>query len=193
VLATPPKFPGLVFATPLRGADGRDELVVITRTDEPTLRTWWITAFHFEGTRLVRTVDATQLYQLSNANARWIGADLHDVDLYLELTSRPDGIDVGGLLTTPGATKPAGGAPAKIRDVVVISPASVNRRRGKPTAGEASDAGVAGPSPAAGAQSSAPVSAGTPSTNGGASARPTPDAAVDATDPAGAEPVPNKP
>lgn len=187
VLATPPKFPGLVFATPLRGADGRDELVVITRTDEPTLRTWWITAFHFEGTRLVRTVDATQLYQLSNANARWIGADLHDVDLYLELTSRPDGIDVGGLLTTPGA-KPAAGA-AKIRDVVVISPASVNRRRGKPT-GEASDAGVSGTSPPA----TGPVSASAPSTSGGTStsARAVPDAAVEA-DPAAAEPGSSKP
>ena len=190
VLATPPRFPGLVFAAPLRGPDGRDELVVITRTDEPTLRTWWITAFHFEGTRLVRTVDATQLYQLSNANARWIGADLHDVDLYLELTSRPDGIDVGGLLTTPGAAKPAaaqgGAAPTKIRDVVVISPASVTRRRGKPVAGEASDAGVSGTSPPPAA---APASAGAPSTNAGA--RPAPDAAVDATDPP--EPGSNRP
>ena len=46
---------------------------------------------------------AWQVYQLSNANARWIGADLHDVELYLELTGRPDGIDVGGLLTTHSA------------------------------------------------------------------------------------------
>jgi hypothetical protein len=143
-LATPPRFPGLVFAAPLRSAsDGRDELVVITRTDEPALRSWWITAYRFEGTRLVRTIDATQLYQLSNANARWIGADLHDVELYLELTSRLDGIDVGGLLTTPSSARKA----TKIRDVVVISPAAVTRRRGKLSSAEPSDAGVSGSSP----------------------------------------------
>ncbi|HET9621519.1 MAG TPA: hypothetical protein VFP84_09145 [Kofleriaceae bacterium] len=186
VLATPPKFPGLVFAAPLRGPDGRDELVVITRNDEPTLRSWWITAFHFEGPRLVRTVDATQLYQLSNANARWIGADLHDIDLYLDLTSRPDGIDVGGLLTTPAAAKPGNAAAAtKIRDVVVISPASVTRRRAKPAPSEATDAGVVLGAPAAPPPVTAPTSTPT--------ARPAPDAGVDATEPPSAEPDSNKP
>jgi hypothetical protein len=176
-LAAPPRFPGLVFAAPLRSAfDGRDELVVITRADEATLRTWSITAFRLEGTRLIRTVDATLLYQLSTANARWIGADLHAVELYLELTSRADGIDVGGLLTTPGTPRaseaPTAGAPAtKIRDVVVISAASVNRHRGKPALAEPGDAGVAvGPSP-----------------------RPPADAAVDAADPAGTESAPTRP
>jgi hypothetical protein len=168
-LATPPRFPGLVFAAPLRSAsDGRDELVVITRTDEATLRTWWITAYRFEGTRLVRTIDATQLYQLSTANARWIGADLHEVDLYLELASRPDGIDVGGLLTTPTSAKTA----PKIRDVVVISPASVTRRHGKLTSAEPSDAGVSGAPP---------------------SARAVADAGFDAPDPASAEPQAPRP
>lgn len=162
-LATPPKFPGLVFAAPLRSAsDGRDELVVITRTDEAALRTWWITAFRLEGTRLMRTIDVTQLYQLSTANARWIGADLHDVELYLELTSRPDGIDVGGLLTTPSAARKA----TKIRDVVVISPASVTRRHGKLTSAEPTDAGAPAPPPGP---------------------RVTADAGIDAADPAGSE------
>lgn len=168
-LAAPPRFPGLVFAAPLRSAsDGRDELVVITRTDEAALRSWWIAAYRFEGTRLVRTIDVTQLYRLSTANARWIGADLHDVELYLELTSRPDGIDVGGLLTTPSAARKA----TKIRDVVVISPVSVTRRRGKLTSAEPSDAGVAGSSPAP---------------------RATADAGIDAAGPAGAESEPSRP
>jgi len=56
---------------------------------------------------------------------RWIGADLRDVELYLELTSRPDAIEVGGLLTTPGSPRTA----TKIRDVVVIANASVPRKR----------------------------------------------------------------
>jgi hypothetical protein len=142
-LATPPRFPGLVFAAPLRlAAEGRDELVVVTRTDEPATRSWWIAAYRLEGTRLVRTIDAVQVYQLSSANARWIGADLHDVELYLELTSRADGIEVGGLLATHSASRGK-----LIADVVVISPAQVARHR-KTAAAEASDAGSPGASAA---------------------------------------------
>lgn len=143
-LATPPKFPGLVFAAPLRNAaEGRDELVVVTRIDEPAARSWWVAAYRLEGTRLLRTVDPAQVYQLSNANARWIGSDLHDVELYLELTSRADGIEVGGLLATHSASRGK-----QIADVVVISPAQVARHRGKTAAAEASDAGSPGASPA---------------------------------------------
>jgi hypothetical protein len=143
-IAAPPRFPGLVFAAPLRSAaEARDELFVITRTDDPATRSWWLAAYRLEGARLVRTIDATQVYQLSSANARWIGADLHDVELYLELISRPDSIELGGLLTTRSAAR---GKP--IRDVVVISSASVARRRSKLAPAEPPDAAVAGPSPA---------------------------------------------
>jgi hypothetical protein len=143
-LATSPKFPGLVFAAPLRNAaEGRDELVVVTRTDEAATRSWWIAAYRLEGSRLLRSVDAAQVYQLSTANARWIGSDLHDVELYLELTSRADGIDVGGLLATHSASRGK-----RIADVVVISPAQVARRRGKTAAAEPSDAGSPGASAA---------------------------------------------
>ncbi len=132
-LATPPKFPGLVFAAPLRNAaEGRDELVVVTRVDEAAARSWWVAAYRLEGTRLLRTVDPAQVYQLSNANAR-----------YLELTSRADGIEVGGLLATHSASRGK-----LIADVVVISPAQVARHRGKTAAAEAIDAGAPGASPA---------------------------------------------
>jgi hypothetical protein len=138
-LAAPLKFPGLRFAAPLRGGDLRDELVVVTRSDEAAQRSWWVHALRFEGARLVRTIDAAQVYQLSTTSARWIGAaDVRDVELYLELTSRPDGIEVGGLLTTLVTTRGA----TKIRDVVVISQVMVPRRRGKSPPAEASDAGV---------------------------------------------------
>jgi hypothetical protein len=138
-LASPPKLSGLVFAAPLRASDGHDELVAVTRSDEAGARSWWLSAYRFEGARLVRAVDAAQVYQLSAANARWIGAaDVRDVELYLELTSRPDGIEVGGLLTTMVTARGA----TKIRDVVVISQVMVPRRRGKSAPAEASDAGV---------------------------------------------------
>jgi hypothetical protein len=143
VLASSPRLPGLVFAAPLRNAaEARDELVVVTRSDEAATRTWWIAAYRLDGARLVRTIDTAQLYQLSSANARWIGSDLHDVELLLELTSRPDGIDAGGLLSTHSSSRGK-----TIADVVVIAPAQVARRRGKSAAAEASDAAVAGASP----------------------------------------------
>jgi len=143
VLATSPRLPGLVFAAPLRNAvEARDELVVVTRSDEAATRTWWIAAYRLEGARLVRTIDTAQLYQLSSANARWIGSDLHDVELFLELIGRPDGIDAGGLLSTHSSSRGK-----TIADVVVISAAQVARRRGKSAATEASDAAVAGSSP----------------------------------------------
>ncbi len=143
-VATPPRFAGLVFAAPLRNpVEGRDELVVITRTDEAAARTWSIAAYRLEGTRLLRTVDPSQLYQLSSANARWIGADLREVELYLELTSRSDGIDVGGLLATH-----RGSRANAIGDVVVISPASVLRHRAKSAVFEPSAVNSPAPPPA---------------------------------------------
>jgi len=143
-LTAPVRAPGLVFAAPLRvGSEVRDELVVITRTDEPAVRSWWLSAYRFEAKGLVRTLDPALLYQLSSANARWIGADLHDVELYLELTSGPDSIEVGGLLATLHAAR--GGT--KIGDVVVISGASVPRRRARASAAEPGDAKAASPSP----------------------------------------------
>ncbi len=133
-VATPPRMQGLQFAVALRGPDGKDEVVEVARTDEPSSRTWWLAAFRMEGNRLVRAVEPTAIYTLTAGNARWIGTDLHDLDLYLELASRPDAIEVGGLLTTRAGDK--------IRDIVVISPASVPRRRPKSLPAEAADAGI---------------------------------------------------
>jgi hypothetical protein len=90
----------IVFAAPLRTADGRDLLAVVTRADAEDKRTWALSAFRIEGARLVRTIDASPLYAVTSASARWIGAELRDIDLYLELASRKDAIEVNGLLTT---------------------------------------------------------------------------------------------
>jgi len=165
-LAPPLRLPGVVFAAPLHSAvDVRDELVVITRSDEAASRTWWLAAYRLDGGRLMRTIDAAPLYQLSTANARWIGADLRDIELYLELTSRPDSIEVGGLLTTLGATRTA----TKIRDVVVIAPASVQRKRTKAVQLEAGDASVSGAGSISGSGSVPPTFSGAPSGSGSAS------------------------
>lgn len=118
----------IVFAAPLR-VEGRDELVIVTRSDEPQNRTWSLVAYRFEGTKLVKTADGP-LYSLSATNARWIGVDLAEIDMYLELAAGADSIEVGGLLTTQ-ADLPDAQSPW--RDVVVISPVSVPRRHEKPT------------------------------------------------------------
>ncbi|MBS1121261.1 MAG: hypothetical protein H6Q90_3489 [Deltaproteobacteria bacterium] len=128
------RVPNLVFAAPLRSQEGRDELVIVTRTDEPQQRTWALIVYRLDAGKLVRVVDSTPLYQLSSAQTRWIGADLREVDLYLELASRSDGIEVGGLLTTHTGDK--------IRDVVLISPVQVARKHGKSVAGEPGDVGI---------------------------------------------------
>ncbi|MDB4957549.1 MAG: hypothetical protein JWO36_5118 [Myxococcales bacterium] len=129
------RVPGLVYVAPLRNpTDGRDELVAIARTADPQQRGWTLLAYRLEGSRLVKAVEPSPLYQLTAASARWIGAELGDLDLYLELTSRLDTIEVGGLLTTRIADK--------IHDVVVISPVSVPRRHAKSAPFEAPDAGT---------------------------------------------------
>jgi hypothetical protein len=125
-----------VFAAPVRNADGRDDLIAVARIDEAQQRTWTLFAMRLEGTRLVPIADPTTVYQLSAANARWIGAGLHDLDLYLDVTSHPEAFEVGGLLTTRIGDH--------LRDVVVISPVPVPRHRLKSAPPEPADAGTAG-------------------------------------------------
>jgi len=127
------RVPGLVFAVALRNPmDNRDDLIAISRAEDGT--SWSLSGYRLAEGKLVRTIEPSLLYQLTAANARWIGAELKDLDLYLELTSRSDAIEVGGLLTTRIADK--------IRDIVVISPVPVARRRAKPASHEAVDAGT---------------------------------------------------
>jgi hypothetical protein len=121
-----------VFAAPLRNGD-RDDLVVIARTEDPQQRSWLIVAFRLEGGKLARAIEPATLYQLTSANVRWIGAELRDVELYLELSGRDGAIEVGGLLTTRVGDH--------LRDVLALSPVSISRRSGKFAFGEASDAG----------------------------------------------------
>ncbi len=124
-------IPNLVFAAALRNGD-RDDLVAISRSDDATGRTWSLTAYHADGQKLVRFIEPSPLYQLTESSARWIGAELQQIDLYLELVNRGDTIEVGGLLVTHDR---------KVRDVVSISP--VMCKRGRPVCTEPSDAATA--------------------------------------------------
>jgi hypothetical protein len=129
---------GLVYAAALRNpTDNRDEVVAIARIDDASVRSWTLSSFQLDKGKLVKAFEPAPLYQLSAANARWIGAELHDVDLYIELASRNDGIEVGGLLTTRSREEID-----KIRNIVPLSPVVVPHRHGKPTVVETGDAGV---------------------------------------------------
>lgn len=138
------RIPGtIVFARPLR-VEGRDELVIVTRSDEVQTRTWSLLAYRFEGGKLTKTADKA-LYSLSATNARWIGVELPEIDLYLELAAGSDSFEVGGLLTTQADLPDAQGP---WRDVVVISSVSVARLHDKPVkttapATEGSGSGIA--------------------------------------------------
>src|SRR5439155_19768880 len=100
----------------------------------PQQRTWTLVAFRAEGARIVRAVEPTPVYMLSASNARWIGTELRDLDLYLELASHSDSIEVGGLLTTKIGDR--------LRDIVVISPVPVPRHRVRAPPAEPTDAGA---------------------------------------------------
>lgn len=118
------RVPGLEFAAPIRNVvDGRDDIVAIVRADGDETRTWSLIAYRLIDGKLTRIVESTPLYQLTAANARWIGADLRDIDLFLEVAAKPDSLEVGGLLATRIGQN--------IRDIVVISPVPVARRRPK--------------------------------------------------------------
>ncbi len=126
--------PGLVFAVPLRDpADGHDELVAIMRGGDGFRRTWAISAWRLDGERLQRSITLQPIYQITNARTRWIGSALSDIELYLELASKPEGIEVGGLLTTS--------EDGRVRYVVVISTSLVPRRHRRTPATEI-DGGV---------------------------------------------------
>lgn len=117
------KLANAVFVGPVRAGDGRDELVAITRTQDPQVRTWSLVTFRFEGGHLLRMPDAP-VYQLTATNARWIGSSLSDLDLELEVSNHGDMFEVGGLLTHRSGSQ--------LRDLLVLSPVQIPRRRAKP-------------------------------------------------------------
>ena len=131
------KLPNARFIGAIRGGDGRDELVAITRVDDAQTRTWYLVAFRWDGGHLVRAIDAQPqpVYQLTTTNARWIGSTLNDLDLALEVVNRGETFEVGGLLTRRSGDK--------LRDLLVLSPVQVPRKRAKPAIVDAPfDAGV---------------------------------------------------
>jgi hypothetical protein len=181
------RAPGLVFAGVLRNpADGRDEVAVVTRTEEAQQRTWALSVLRVEGARLMRAVDSAPVYTLSAAQTRWIGAELRDVELYLELASRADAIEVTGLIVTGGIARAGSAA----RDVALLAPRLVARRssRAPAQAPGAADATAGAPSEPSAAAGSAPIEPGAePAGSGSAGSAARRGSARRAAEPSGAE------
>jgi hypothetical protein len=132
-------LPNAVFLGPVRASDGRDELIAILHTEAAQARTWWLVALRWDTNRLVRVGEPYPVYKLTATNARWIGSALQDLDLALEVVNRGDTFEVGGLLTRRSGDK--------LRDLLVLSPVQVPRKRPKSvvpdaTPATAGDAGV---------------------------------------------------
>ncbi|HEU0034520.1 MAG TPA: hypothetical protein VFQ53_28045, partial [Kofleriaceae bacterium] len=127
--ASPIKIANVIYAVPLRNpTEGRDELVAVKRDDDASGRTWSLAVYRIEAGR-AKLVAESPLYTLTAVETRWIGVDVRDVDIYLDLVSRADSIEVAGLLTAR--------VKDRIRDVVLISPVTVTRRHGKSATGDA--------------------------------------------------------
>lgn len=127
--------PGLVFAALVRNpSDGKDDVAVVMKTATPQAVNWTLVVYRLHEGKLLKAYEPQVLYPITAADARWIGADLGDIELFLELTSRADSFEVGGLLATR--------ANDKIREIVVISPVTAPRKRTKPVSHEPLDAGI---------------------------------------------------
>ena len=134
-IASMPPLTGLVFAAALRNPnDGKDDIIAVTSNGDGQAQTWSVVGYRLHEGKWQRVIDTQTVYTLTASNARWIGAELRDLDLILELSSRADSIEVGGLLTTRKGDN--------LRDIVVISPVPVPRRRSKAPTHDPIDAGI---------------------------------------------------
>lgn len=112
------KIRGLLWTAVIE-IEGRDTLLVLSRQDAPGKKAWSLVALRIEQGKFVRLADQT-LYSVTSENARWIGAELANIDVVLELTAQNDDLLVGGfMIATTGA---------RIRDLVPLLPVTVRAR-----------------------------------------------------------------
>lgn len=120
---------GLVFARATH-TGGKDEIIGVTRDRNDKRAEWRVFAARWDAGRIVKTVDE-DVYQLTGQSAGWIGAELEDLDLVLDVEARADTLVASGVLLDRGGSA--------IRFAVPIEPISVTRR--KRTVPEAGTAG----------------------------------------------------
>lgn len=121
--------PGLVFARATH-AGGKDEIIAVARDRDDKRAEWRVIAARWDAGRIIKTFDE-DAYELTAQSAGWIGAELADLDLLLDVEARADTLVVSGVLLDRGGSA--------IRFAVPLEPISVTRR--KRTVPEAGTAG----------------------------------------------------
>lgn len=76
--------------------DGRHQVVTVTEQRSPVDRVVGIELARFESGRLIRA-GASELYRVSKTRAAWVGAQLDDIELVIELDGRGDRVRATGL------------------------------------------------------------------------------------------------
>lgn len=140
-------LPGLSFAAAVDvDGDGRDEIVAIAERRDPERLVSWVEVYRVEGSRLAQVL-ARPAYELTASAAGWVGANLEDTELLVEVGGGGGALVLGGLYLHREGDQ--------IHSVVPLEPVTIPLRsqRGEapePAAPEsaepaAEDAGDAGP------------------------------------------------
>ncbi|MCG8421941.1 MAG: hypothetical protein MJE77_28805, partial [Proteobacteria bacterium] len=98
--------------------DGRHEIIVVTRQEDKRDRVIQLEVLEVESGRIARNL-ARELYRVSATKAAWIGAQLDEIELIIELRTRSDRIDAAGLYVEHGASGLYTVAPLLPKTVVV--------------------------------------------------------------------------
>ena len=95
---------GIAFAAPLDlDADGRSEVAVVKQREAQGERRVEVEILRLDGGRFV-PVAAAEVYQLSERNTAWVGAQLSEIEILVELQAVAGDVVVSGLYVHHGQT-----------------------------------------------------------------------------------------
>ena len=111
--------PGVAWAAPIAGPDNAgDDLAVVSERAGGDARVLEVAIFRWEGGHPVKIADQ-DLYRLTAATSRWIGARIEDVELVIELEARGDDVVAGGALLSRER--------GEIHDLAPLQPVTIAR------------------------------------------------------------------
>jgi len=131
----------IVFAGSVdTSGDGMDELIAVTQSRSDSELVYRVEVYRSEGGRFSRS-SSHDVYRITATSARWIGAELSQIDLLLDIEAGDETLVVGGLYIKRKGGAVVSAAPLQRSKLVVR--ASRSSSSAAPTASERSDAGPA--------------------------------------------------